>query len=91
MEFWKWANGSTGQVHNDPTWGYKNEGTWVGNINTINFNETFNQTNYPFQSLDQEREYYLEQINEARHTMKSIDVKGYQRDIEISKISMIKR
>jgi len=88
LESWKWANGSTGQVHNDPTWGYKNEGTWVGNIKPINFNEILNQIDYPFQSLDQEREYYLEQMNEARHTMKSIDVKEYQKDIDLKRASM---
>lgn len=52
------------------------------------FNETLNQINYPFQSLDQEREYYLEQMNEARHTMKSIDVKEYQKDIDLKRASM---
>lgn len=52
------------------------------------FNETSNQINYPFQSLDQEREYYLEQMNEARHTMKSIDVKEYQKDIDLKRASM---
>ncbi|XP_023324162.1 uncharacterized protein LOC111698140 isoform X3 [Eurytemora carolleeae] len=39
-------------------------------------------------SLDQEREYYLEQMNEARHTMKSIDVKEYQKDIDLKRASM---